>query len=145
MSDPHVPLRIANRNVFSKVFDDEAVVLDSVNGVYFSLRGTGVDIWRLIEDNATGAQISEALSARYDAPQEDIARAAGDLLEELTRAELIVPDPSLEANGASLAATEKRPFAAPEIERFTDMQQLLLLDPIHEVEDGGWPHTPPTS
>jgi hypothetical protein len=26
------------------------------------------------------------------------------------------------------------------LQKFTDMQELLLLDPIHEVDERGWPH-----
>jgi hypothetical protein len=26
------------------------------------------------------------------------------------------------------------------LEKFTDMHDLLLMDPIHEVSDAGWPH-----
>jgi hypothetical protein len=29
------------------------------------------------------------------------------------------------------------------MQRFSDMQGLLLVDPIHEVDDTGWPHTQP--
>ena len=35
---------------------------------------------------------------------------------------------------------EKTQFEFPIIEKFTDMQELLLLDPIHEVDEKGWPH-----
>ena len=31
------------------------------------------------------------------------------------------------------------PFDAPILKRYTDQQELLLLDPIHEVDDIGWP------
>ena len=32
-------------------------------------------------------------------------------------------------------------YQAPVFERFTDMGDLLLLDPVHEAEDEkGWPH-----
>ena len=51
---------------------------------------------------------------------------------------------SIEPRDAPGEASEKRPYVPPQIERFTDMQELLLLDPIHEVDDTGWPHTPAT-
>jgi hypothetical protein len=34
----------------------------------------------------------------------------------------------------------KHTFAEPVIEEFDDMQGLLLLDPIHDVSEEGWPH-----
>jgi hypothetical protein len=27
-------------------------------------------------------------------------------------------------------------------ERFTDMEELILLDPVHDVSEAGWPNTP---
>ena len=32
-------------------------------------------------------------------------------------------------------------FDAPRLERYTDMQDLVLLDPVHQVDDTGWPRT----
>ncbi|MBX3014591.1 MAG: hypothetical protein KF832_23935 [Caldilineaceae bacterium] len=31
-------------------------------------------------------------------------------------------------------------FETPVLNEFTDMQERLLLDPIHEVDHAGWPH-----
>ena len=41
-------------------------------------------------------------------------------------------------NGAA-----RLPFAAPVLEKHTDMQDLILLDPVHEVGAEGWPHPAP--
>lgn len=142
--DRDAPLRAASANVHSKVFDDEVVILDMKSGTYFSLRDTGVDVWKLIEANASVAMISEALGDRYDAPSTEIDTALDALLGELAESGLLVADTSLEPSPPAAQVTEKVPFAAPRIERFTDMQELLLLDPIHEVDDAGWPHTPMT-
>jgi hypothetical protein len=142
--DRDAALRAASANVHSKVFDDEVVVLDMKSGTYFSLRGSGVDIWRLIEENASCAGIVEALEARFEASDSQIATAVEALIVELTEAGLIVTDTSIESGGGPPEVAEKAPFAPPEVERFTDMQDLLLLDPIHEVDDDGWPHTPAT-
>jgi hypothetical protein len=32
------------------------------------------------------------------------------------------------------------PFQAPALEKHSDMQDLILLDPVHEVGPRGWPH-----
>ena len=73
--DRDAALRAASANVHSKVFDDEVVVLDMKSGTYFSLRGAGVDIWRLIEENASCTGIVEALEGRFDASGSEIATA----------------------------------------------------------------------
>jgi hypothetical protein len=35
------------------------------------------------------------------------------------------------------------PFPGLAIHRFTDLQELLFLDPVHEVDDEGWPMRAP--
>ena len=35
---------------------------------------------------------------------------------------------------------ERVPFVAPSFTTFTDMQDIILLDPVHEVDTRGWPH-----
>ena len=37
----------------------------------------------------------------------------------------------------------KSAWQAPLLQKFTDMQALLLLDPIHEVDSAGWPQPKP--
>ena len=34
-------------------------------------------------------------------------------------------------------------FETPVLEKYTDMAELLLLDPIHDVDATGWPHPAP--
>ena len=36
-------------------------------------------------------------------------------------------------------------YGLPALERFTDMEDLLLLDPVHDVEEMGWPHVNPNA
>jgi hypothetical protein len=70
-----------------------------------------------------------------------VAAAVGAFLGELVEAGLLVageaePDPM----PAPAPVDRPAPWAAPALETFTDMQELILLDPVHEVEPGqGWP------
>ena len=41
------------------------------------------------------------------------------------------------------ASGETSPFVTPTLSRYTEMQDLLLLDPIHDVDDSGWPRRAP--
>lgn len=138
--DTAVAFRVASSNIHSQIFDDEAVVMDMTSGLYFSLRGAAAAIWSAIEAGATREQTAAALSARYDAPAEAIAAALDETLAALGEHGLIVP--AAGGSAAFMATPEvaaRGPLEPPTIERFTDMQELLLLDPIHEVSEAGWP------
>ena len=39
-------------------------------------------------------------------------------------------------------AAELPNFERPKLGKYTDMQDLLLADPIHEVDEQGWPVQP---
>jgi hypothetical protein len=63
-----------------------------------------------------------------------------DLLGKLAEEELVEPGPAEgEAEAPNAAPTgEKLPFKAPELQKYTDMQDFLLVDPIHETDEAGW-------
>jgi hypothetical protein len=69
-----------------------------------------------------------------------VAAELSAFIESLEAEQLVVPDP-LDATGAPLApAGPALPWEPLALETFTDMQELILLDPVHEVEPSqGWP------
>ena len=75
-------------------------------------------------------------------------QALADLLTALEVERLISRRTSSPTNQPANAAPvgqspalEIEPFQPPVFERFTDMEDLLLMDPVHEAEDEkGWPH-----
>lgn len=125
--------------VVHETIDDETIVIDFDTGAYYSLRATANDIWRLLE-NASAGQIVEALRQRYTGDPAHIESSVHAFLEQLAQAELVVETDG----GTSLAlptpvAQASEIFTPPILEVYTDMQELLLLDPIHEVDAQGWP------
>jgi hypothetical protein len=85
------------------------------------------------------------LEQRYDGAREEIQAAVTDLLSELKGEGLIRAGEELGAEAAvSFAAdgvpASRSPFKPPRLEKHTDMQDLILIDPVHEVSAAGWPH-----
>jgi hypothetical protein len=131
---------VASKNLHSQKFDDEILIIDTKSGLYFSLRGAAVDIWSQIEACATRSTIEAALRGRYNGDANSISVAVDRCLAELLRDGLIRAVTHSSENDLDIVSpTAKQPFSEPLIERFTDMQNLLLLDPIHEVSEEGWP------
>jgi hypothetical protein len=75
-------------------------------------------------------------------------RDLGELIRALEAEQLIATRSATEAplvleapTAGAEAAGEKEAYRPPQFECFTDMGDLLLLDPVHEAEDDrGWPH-----
>jgi len=130
-----------------QTIDGEVVIVNLQTGHYYSLRGVGADIWTLVESGAGVRAITAALAAQYDFAPGAIAAAAEQLLAELQREGMLSPqaapepiEPAASAPLVSLPLAAKSPFVPPVLEKFTDMHDLLVLDPIHEVDEAGWPN-----
>jgi len=134
--------RVNEPNVVYEAFDEEIVLVNLETGNYYSVRGTGPAIWLELAGGRGAAEIVAALQARYSGDPEMITAAIADFARALVEAELLVEA----ANGIAASASpgidataEKTPFEPPVIESYADMQDLLMLDPIHDVDTAGWP------
>ncbi|MCA1554989.1 MAG: PqqD family protein, partial [Chloroflexi bacterium] len=91
---------------------------------------------------ASASEISAALQARYGAPSDVIQTRLCAWLDELQQETVIAADgaqPPHSPQSESPVTRSALPFEPPSLQRFTDMQDILLVDPIHEVDESGWP------
>jgi hypothetical protein len=136
--------RINSPQVVNETIQGEAIVIHLGTGTYYSLQGTGAAIWDAVERGQNLAEIVDGLVARYDGARDQIEGAVSSLLDELVAEDLLVPlEPGV--NGStprigSIPSVERVAFIAPSLEKYTDMQEIILLDPVHEVDVRGWPH-----
>ena len=126
--------------VVREVFDDEVIIINMESGNYFSLNSAGAYAWTLIEAGyGTDAMVARMCND-FEGADASAAASVNDLLDQLLKEGLIEPGtgpaPAL-SPVASPAA--KGPFEKPALAVYTDMQELLLLDPIHDVDETGWP------
>lgn len=128
--------------VISETVDGETIVIDLVSGAYYSLRGSSTPVWELARSGLTIDEIVASLDKRFDASTSEIKAAVEPVLDELTAEGVLTLGPETRlTNGNPVGPTEGRePFEQPVLEKFTDMQDFLLVDPIHEVGADGWPH-----
>lgn len=133
-------MKINEPDVVLQLFPDEAVIVNLREGVYFSTDGTGADIVGMIAANASLKEMQDLMDARWsDVPRE----AVPDFMRELFRQhilEAVNPSEASTAAQAFPARDPKLPFVTPKLNVYEDMQQLLLLDPVHDVGEQGWPN-----
>lgn len=138
--------RVNSPNVIYETIEGEVILIDLKTGTYYSLRKVGAAIWQGIVAGADGEQIAQELRRRYQASDEQTNAAVTSLVGELERESLIVDDS--EGKPAELPISEdsdgqRLPFEPPSLEKHTDMQDLILIDPVHEVGAEGWPQPKP--
>jgi hypothetical protein len=137
--------RVKSPNVMHETIEGEVIVIDLDTGTYYSLRDASAEIWQAVEIGADEQAIADSLQVRYEASHEDIAAGVARLLDELAGEGLIEPAEEgtavPEQPAAALQQTNGRvPFTEPVLEKHSDMQDLILLDPVHKVDARGWPH-----
>ncbi len=139
-----VCFRVNTPDVTHEVIDGEAVIINLVTGNYYSLHGEGAEIWTLLDRHTSLASIIDLLASRYETDRVEVENSVRQLVLELREEGLItpwqgperLPDMSVSSTGGN----DRRVFRVPVLHKFTDMQELLILDPIHEVDASGWPH-----
>jgi Coenzyme PQQ synthesis protein D (PqqD) len=126
--------------VVHEAIEGEVIIVNLDKGLYFSTDGVGACIWAMIVAGRTADEIQLWASDALDdseAVAVDVAEFLDDLREnELVRVVAEPPDDGDFDLPAAPATYEK-----PTLHVYADMEELLLLDPIHDVtEDAGWPH-----
>ena len=120
--------------------DDEVIAIDLESGAYFALDDVAADCWSILAAGGTVDAAVDATAASCDVPPESVRNDIERFVEHLVRVRLLTASdraPTLVV--PPRAAKRKRRYEAPAIERFDDLEELLVLDPIHEVDEAGWP------
>jgi hypothetical protein len=122
--------------------DDESLIMDMVKGTYYSCVGASALAWNELKSGASATEVADVLTAVYSVHRDtaftDIGRFVAALLDE----EVLVPDADAAAAPGRSSDVSKAPegYVTLGFERFTDLADLILLDPVHDVADAGWPH-----
>ncbi|MCO6450800.1 MAG: PqqD family protein [Caldilineales bacterium] len=135
--------RVNSPHVIHEIFEDgEAALINLKSGAYYSLDPIGAEIWALIDQGYSLGDVVEIVMQRYDGSLAQIINDANDLVTGLLEEDLIVVSADNTGKPSLPPAPDggKKPYTSPRFERFDDMQELLLLDPIHDVGEQGWPH-----
>ncbi|MCL4395731.1 MAG: PqqD family protein [Chloroflexi bacterium] len=139
-----VVLKVNQSKVAHELFDDEVIAVNLDTGSYFSLDRSAAFIWKILVQGAAPAQVARQVAARYSGDADAMAKSVEQFLSELERESLLVCVPGeTEAAGSAVPAGGKIPYESPVLQKYTDMEELLLIDPIHEVDEMGWPSARP--
>jgi hypothetical protein len=137
--------RINNPPVVAETLGGEATIVDLDSGTYYALNESGSYIWDELSRGEAVDRIAGGLERRYELDSEEATREVETLVAELSERKLIAPLGNGEipaTAGGNGAGPDPGPYSPPQLSVYTDMQELLLLDPVHEVDDSGWPARP---
>jgi hypothetical protein len=132
--------------VVHDTFDGEAVIINLESGNYYSLQYSAEYLWNRLASGVNVSRLIAELAEYYSMEPADVEAFLepfiGQLLEEDLLREVAADDSNIGEKDPDRNALMPARFEEPVLNCFTDMQELLLLDPIHEVDDMGWPTRP---
>jgi hypothetical protein len=76
-------------NTVHRAVGADIVLLDLDSGTYFTLAGTGADIWNYLCAGLNAGQIANALVDEYEVPLATVERDIADLIQHLTSSNLL--------------------------------------------------------
>ena len=138
--------RVNAKDIMHETIDGEVVIVNLDSGAYYAFDGSGEYIWdRLSQSGASREQLVQELAPRFQASEQEIDAGVQSFIAQLLDEQLIEiasgVDEALAAGAdAETVAEAAAEFLVPNLNKYTDMEALLLADPIHEVEPSGWPH-----
>ena len=121
-------IRINAPDIIQETFDDESVIVNLRQGLYYSLNKAALPLW---EEIVRGSSLDKLNTGGHEFSSDDVA----GFVRELRAENLIIVEGEDIPDGVSPTIY---------LQKFEDLQDLLLLDPIHDVDERGWPHAKPS-
>ncbi len=138
--------KLGGPNFAQDVIDGEAIIVNLEKGIYYSLDQAGALIWQSLSKGESDQEVLAELLGSYRGQVSEIECGLQDLVSELEREGILVADGDgpHQSPAAILRGAEGKPaFAKPNLQKYNDMEAILVLDPIHEVDMTGWPYAKP--
>lgn len=129
--------------VVSEIIDGELVVINFDSGNYYSSLGVGAWIWHCIEQSVPGDIVVATMTSVFGIAQDKALADLDAYIGDLQRENLIRTADATAPSGGVAPALPAGEYHPPRIIAYSNMQDLLLLDPIHDVGEEGWPTRPP--
>ncbi|MVM38676.1 PqqD family peptide modification chaperone [Spirosoma sp. HMF3257] len=120
-------------------FDNEVIIVNMSRGHYYSLRDASFTIWQGLAAGLSPENLLAYLTTTYTVEENALHQPLRYFLDQLAMEGLIIEGTPAQVD--TLPAPENRQaFTSPTLEIYTDMADLLALDPIHDVSPvEGWP------
>lgn len=127
-----------NPNVIFEILDGEMVMINLDSGCYYTMNECGAALWAQLKKAVSVDSLGEAFAKVAGQDQACAAQAIQAFVAKL-QAEGLVRE-TAEASDVVPTMPAITKLEAPQLMVFRDMQDLLLLDPVHEISEQGWPH-----
>jgi hypothetical protein len=127
--------------VIAETIDGEVMVMNLHAGIYYSVTAEGAHIWPALVAGVPVDVLEAGIVRATGAPRDGVAADLAVFVQRLLDESLLRP-----LSGTTGPPDPISPFDQPResyrgfgFERFDDMRAMLVIDPVHEVGEFGWP------
>lgn len=145
-----IKYQIQQPNVVHEIIDGESILFDLRSGIYYSIESTGVDILTLLLNLEYKDVFLKELRVKLkeNDQAENMIGEIESFIQHLVTEDLLYCqeveksiDINLSDENAKLLTAISEQYRKPILNTYSDMKEMLLLDPIHilDVDERGWP------
>lgn len=115
-------------------FGDEIVVIDTEQGTFFSLKGRAIPLWRAVAKGLEIEAVDQWMASLSDSAEKALV---GSIMDRFLEGGLWQRGQAEEAE-KPVSVLESETFGPASFEANDDFEELIRLDPIHDITDQGW-------
>ncbi len=134
-------LNITENDVVYEEYEDEMIFLHLKNGYYYTLTNEGADCVIALLRSASVDEAFTWLKEKYETDETSLHSYCKDLVTELIQEELVHERKDKQTDDGILDGFSGVPkkLQSYHLDKYEDIQDILKFDPVHEVNEDGWP------
>lgn len=129
--------QIDSKNVSWERVENEVIAIQLVTGRYYNILDSSCEIWSLLSNGHSIESIINFFESEFSF--DDVSNDISSFLDDCKRSQLIINLTSEIDINKIESTTFLKSWSKPVLVEYTDLQDLILVDPIHDVEVSGWP------
>jgi len=127
-------------NVSWEQVGGEVIAIQLSTGRYYNMVDTATAIWLFLSNGASIDSLAMRLRQLYK-DESLVLSGLEDFVSECIKTSLLVPTDKEKLGREELFLDLKcDAWSAPKLNEYVDLQDLILVDPIHDVQESGWPN-----
>lgn len=130
--------KLNETEMFADITDGIAIIINSVTGIYYGMNGYGTS---LFENLLAGSSVEDIVASAQRIPgyTEEMKSHIEVFLKTLVDCHIVIPADASSREAVLDSGAAVADGFVPVCNEYSDVQELLFADPIHEVEeDKGW-------
>lgn len=139
MHDNVIDYCLNSKSISAERLNGEIIMISFESGDYFSCFGVASDILTLIIQGVSTLQLKEILFKKFGS--EFQTDQVNSFIQECLNENIILPKVNQTSINTMLPDDyDNSKWNVPVLEKFSEYNDLLLIDPIHDSSLEGWPN-----